>query len=501
MKLSGEKICKRFKQAKAKKTLWMETYEDAMEYAAPQRENFDASFAGSKKDGAQRVFDSTAQNALFKFSSNLQSSLVPPMKRWVGLEPGFGIADTDANRATLESVNTIMFDSLAVSNFDTQISECFMDLAIGTACLLVRQGTVSEPFKFVAVPIRDIYVDEGEDGRVGYVYRYFCSELETVELTWPDAKIPEEIKEEYNTDGKPKELKLIECSYFDQKDGIYRYNVVIEKGQHIIVERESRTNPMIAFRWAVLPGETYGRGPVLTALPDIKTINKTKELLLQSASMAIFGMFTLDTNSGLNVENIQFGPAAIIEGAEGLSGPALKPIDSPGRPDLAQIIIQDLARSINEMLFADPLGPVDLPVKTATEISLRQQDLAKRIGSAFGRLQFEFIIPLVLRMLEILDNLELIDLGNLITATAIRVKPVSPLSMAQDEEDVVRHMRFAETVVGLFGPEAGMALLDVPEFVELLADKMNINPKTKADKEAIKELVSGLMNAASQQAI
>jgi hypothetical protein len=36
-------------------------------------------------------------------------------------------------------------------------------------------------------------------------------------------------------------------------------------------------------------GEIYGRGPLLTALPDIKTLNKTLELLLKNASLAVAG--------------------------------------------------------------------------------------------------------------------------------------------------------------------------------------------------------------------
>src|SRR3546814_13099960 len=45
--------------------------------------------------------------------------------------------------------------------------------------------------------------------------------------------------------------------------------------------------PFIAFRWLKAPGETYGRSPVMKALPDIKTANKVVELVLKNASIAV----------------------------------------------------------------------------------------------------------------------------------------------------------------------------------------------------------------------
>lgn len=498
---NAEDILKKFRLAKQRKTLWMETYEEAFEYFCPQRENFDDELPGTRRDGAQRVFDSTGQLALQKFASNLQASLVPPGKRWIELEPGFGIPNNKQNTEALQDVTGIMFSGIQSSNFDVQVSESFLDLGIGVGALICRQGTPSDPFEFTAIPLKDLYLEEGKDGKVGSSYRYFSLDYDQIPLTWPDADIPAEIDSEYNRTRKRQSVKLIECSSYDTKEKLYVYTVVMEKEKHVILERKSRANPFIIFRWATLPGEVYGRGPALTALPDNKTLNKTKELLLQSASVNTFGMYTLDSNSGLNVENIRFGPAAIIEGAEGLNGPPIKPLPSSGRVDLTQIIMSDLRQAINDALFAEPLGPIDLPVKTATEISLRQQDLAKRIGSAFGRLQFEFIAPLVRRLLDILDSLGMIDIGPLVQGNAINVRHVSPLAMAQDEEDVIRHLRFAETIIGLFGPELSLGLIDPIEFSNILADKLNVSAKVRITPDQLDQLVQGVISNATPQAL
>ena len=130
----------------------------------------------------------------------------------------------------------------------------------------------------------------------------------------------------------------------------------------------------------------------VNALPDIKTLNKTKELVLKNGSLAVSGAYTVVDDGIINVNNVKVQPGALIpvsSNAGGVAGPTIAPLTNGSRFDAGQLIIQDLQNAINEALFANPLGPIDLPVKTATEVALRQQELSQRIGAAFGRLQFE----------------------------------------------------------------------------------------------------------------
>lgn len=515
----SEEIINRFENAKKRKVVWEETYEEALEYVSPQRETFDTEFKGSRKDGGNRVFDSTSQNALFKYASNIQSSLTPPMKRWVELTPGPSLKSDKKLKKTLQNITEIMFSNLHNSNFDTQIAESFLDLGIGTGAILAFKGTKEKPFNFVNVPLSQLYLEEGPYCRVDTSFRYFELSPRNITKQWEDANLNEDLQTALSENpDKPRKFieatipeKIIisevsqdETRQVNQRevDG-FKYYVLDEASQDIIVEREMRSSPWIIFRWANLPGEIYGRGPALTALPDIKTLNKTKELLLQAASMAIFGMWTLADDGVINIENIKFGPGAVIPVSSNpgsLQGPSLSPLPTPGNPDLAQIIINDLRNSVNEMLFADALGPVDLPVKTATEISIRQQELAKRIGSAFGKLQYELISPLINRLLDILDELGLIDLGPFrVDGNVISINHVSPLAMAQDEEDVVRHIRYAEILTGLFGPEMALMLMQPDKFSTLIANKLNIDEGVSVDPKASENIRNMVLSSLQSQ--
>jgi len=518
----AEIVCKRFDKAVKRKTNWETLYQEALCYVAPHRETFydaEVSVPGQDKSGKGEVFDSTAIDGVQKFVSNLQSSLVPPMKEWIGLKPGALIKKDQKMAEGLADVSSILFSNLQNSNFDTQMSESFYDLAIGTGALLAFKGDVNKPFRFVNVPLSQLYLEEGPNGIVETSFRKFKVAGRNIEPTWDDAKISKEMKEKMSED-EGHEFSLIEATYPDdveifnielnKKEKVkgFRYVVVEKQSKHVLVEREMRSSPWIVFRWSTLPGEIYGRGPALIALPDIKTLNKTKELLLKSASMAILGMYTAVDDGTLNVENIKLAPGAIIPVAanEGsMQGATLRRLDAAARPDLAQIIINDLRASINSQLFADPLGPVDLPVKTATEMQLRQAELAKRIGASFGRLQFELIQPLVNRLLDILDELGLIDLGEYrVDGNIIAIEHVSPLSRAQDEEEVMSIFRYMEAIVGMYGPEALHIAAPIEKILKEIGPRLNVPPSIVPTEEELDERTAEAaqaMGAVQQQQV
>lgn len=512
----AQEIVKRFDGARKRKTNWHDLYRDAQEYAAPQRETFDEDWRGETKDGAQRVFDSTAQDAVMTGVSNLHSSLTPPMKRWIELRPGVALEGDDQLKGALEAITKVMFAHLHNSNFDTQIVESYHDVFFGTGALLVFEGTEDKPFNFVNVPLSQLFLEEGPHGRIDTAFRCFKLTARNILKQWPDANINSEISGNIK-DQPDKELTFIEATVpekvevFDRRaddlievDG-YKYYVIEKDTNEVIVERSMRSSPWIIFRWANLPGEIYGRGPVLTALPSIKTLNQQVKILLQAASIATLGMYTLADDGIVNPENIKLGGGALIpvtSNGSQVQGPTLAPLQTAGNPNLAQLIIENQQSQIRRMLFGDPLGDVNLPVKTATEVSLRQQELAKRIGSAFGKLQYELIGPLVRRLLDILDNLGLIDLGEFtVDGNVLAIEHISPLAQAQDEEDVIRDIRYVETLGNLFGPEAAMGMTNPFGFARSLANKLNVNQDIVASEEQEQAIKQTLATQAQQQMV
>lgn len=157
---------------------------------------------------------------------------------------------------------------------------------------------------------------------------------------------------------------------------------------------------MYRFSLDEIPGEIYGRSPVMKALPDIKTANKVVELILKNASIAVTGIWQADDDGVLNPANIELVPGAIIPKAVGSEG--LKPLDMPGRFDVSQSILDDLRSRIRHALLIDKLGQLDGRKMTATEVIERSSEMALLLGATYGRLQSELLTPMIRRAYAIL---------------------------------------------------------------------------------------------------
>jgi hypothetical protein len=221
-------------------------------------------------------------------------------------------------------------------------------------------------------------------------------------------------------------------------------------------------------------GEIYGRGPALTALPDIKTLNKTLELLLKNASLAISGVYTAADDGVLNPQTVKIIPGAIIPVARngGPQGESLKALPRAGDFNVSQIVINDLRQNIKRTLLDESLPPDNMSARSATEVVERMKELSQNLGSAFGRLINETMIPLVSKILEVMDDKGLIVMPLKVDGMQIKVAPVAPLAMAQNMEEIQNIMQFKQ-IADSFGPEGQMAL-NTSETVDYIGDKLGV---------------------------
>jgi len=246
-------------------------------------------------------------------------------------------------------------------------------------------------------------------------------------------------------------------------------------------------------------GEIYGRGPLVTALPDIKTLNATKRMLLQNASLAIAGMFTAADDGVLNPQTVTIAPGAIIPVARngGPQGPSLAPLPRSGDFNLAQIVINDLSVAIKKILLDDTLPPDTMSARSATEVNARMQELASNMGSAFGRLITEAMLPLVARVLKVMDMQNLIDMPLRVDGQEVKVVPISPLAKAQNLEELESVLQFMQYTSQL-GP-AGMMAVNQDRAIEFVADRLGVPPSLLSTPEEREALMADMAAAMQQE--
>jgi hypothetical protein len=477
IRLKPEQIIARQQLAQTRKDEFQQIYQDAYEFALPQRQLYgvwEGGSTGTKK--MQRVFDSTAISSTQRFANKLQSVVFPPQRKWSKLEPGSSIQDKnqrDQLQGVLDAYNDIAFASLKQSNFDIAIGEFLLDLAVGTACMMVQPGDDVSPLNFVPVPLFLVTYEEGANGQVDNVYRKMRMKGESIERQWPDAKIPDEMQR--RIEQKPTDdIELLEATIYDYTRGDYCYHVIDKISKEEIVYRRRATSPWVISRYMKVAGEIYGRGPLITALPDIKTLNKTKELLLKNASLAVSGVYTAADDGVLNPNTVKIVPGAIIPVARngGPQGASLQPLTRSGDFNVSQLVINDLTASIKRILLDESLPPDNMSARSATEIVERMKELAQNLGSAFGRLINETMIPLMSKILEVLDERGLIDLPLRVNGLEVKVSPVAPLAMAQNMEEVNAIMQFMQLSQAM-GTDGQLAL-KMDRVVDYVADKLGV---------------------------
>ena len=387
---------------------WINRWDAAMRYTIPTTD-----------DDVATLFDATASDAADNLVASIYSLLTPPESLWVSLVPE-GPDSPDAVAATMA-----LRANLNDSNFYTTIHQCYMDLIIlGTACLFMAENPIgaASAFSFTAIPMRDIAI---LNGAVFHTATMPAREVMEKYPSWtPPANLRDTIKQDPETP-----LRLVQSLIGN--DFVAWLDVGGEIENNIVATGKFETNPYIIFRWSVASGELYGRGPVLRALPDIKTANKVVELVLKNATIAVSGIWQADDDGVINLSNINLTPGAIIPKAVGSSG--LTPLASGADFDVSQIILKDLRERIRHALLADRLGLLSEKEMTATEILARNADMVRILGATYGRLLHEFIRPLVERGLQILSRRGVIDKIRLHSDAELKyIAPITKMAIAEN---------------------------------------------------------------------
>ncbi|WP_374631395.1 portal protein [Ferrovibrio sp.] len=470
----------RFRKAKAARSAWETRWRDCFDYTLPlsseQHGVGSSGRQGSHNQPGRRadtLFDGTAADAVDQLAASLLAQLTPPWSRWFAFQPGEEIApDMQGEVASLlDRASARAQNHIDRSDFAVAAHQCYLDLVTaGTACLAVEEAELGAPsvLRFTAVPIQDVVLEEGPSGRLDVAFRQRRLSPQQLLARYPRAAaVVARLGKQ--SDGETR-IGVLECVLPREGGGRsaagYDFIALLEDDmdgaeadslmqggllQGGLLERgRFQRSPFIAFRWIKAAGDVYGRSPVMKALPDIKTANKVVELVLKNASIAVTGIWQADDDGVLNPANVKLVPGAIIPKAVGSSG--LTPLAAPGRFDISQLVLDDLRGRIRHALLVDRLGQVAAPKMSATEVLERAAEMARLLGAVFGRLQGEFLTPLIDRVVEILQRRgEIPDFA--LDGREVKLAYQSPLARVQSQADIQGILMWLEQIKAL-GPAA-----------------------------------------------
>lgn len=505
---------RRYKTARAKADLWMSLYEACYHYSVPSRNLY---YWTSQYQGAQKnakVYDTTAVAGLRTFVSKIQGALTPPDQVWALLEAGTQVPDDYKEEINeyLQRTTEIIFQYLRKSNFDLAMGECYYDLGIGTACLICLDGgSDDKPLHFYSVPLARLAPEESYSGLLDSAWRWWDEiRIDDILALWPNIKMTPMMKALYESDPNAT-IKILSEGCVDipgARGSKYPYRYVVMYEDALLLDEPYEYNPFLVFRWSKVNNEIMGRGPVVEALPSILSLNELARLELTSANLNITKPIMAASDGVFNPWTFKLEPNTIIPVAMNANGQfPLQPLPDTANPAFMQLTSNDLRMQINKLLYADPLQAPDTPTRTATEIAIRQRNLAEEIGPSFTRLQQEFLPRLLDNVIYLLKRRGLIE-DLIINGKEIQLKYQSPLVIAQGQQDVQNFVQWYALIEAIY-KDAAPVYLNPVEVPLWSAAKMGVNPilvnkradleqKFGTDSELMQQsVISGIEGASS----
>ncbi len=466
-----KKIKERFQKARADRSQYENYIDTAFRYSIPQRRIYLE--AQNKLRPNPEVYDSTAVIGAQRFSTKMQSMLVPTAQKWMNFEPGSDVqdqAEKDEIQLQLDVATDTFFDEIKHSNFDMQVAESFQDLSVTTGALLINPAPLGShsAVTFKAVPINELFIETPSDGYPRTVFREYNMRLDEVTTTYVGAKISPKHEKELSKDPNAK-VKVTEACIYDRLADSYEISIVDMAEEWEFLTYTDDTSPWVVFRENVVPGTALGFGRVLRVLPDIKTLNKVVELTLKGGAIAVSGTFTAHDDGVLNPYNVRLRPGGVIPvNTNDPRNPSIARLDTPTNFDWANLEIQQLQARINDVLLSNPYGSIEqTPVRTATEIAARNSDLFDSVSSSFGRMQTEFVGPVIKRVTAILQKAGRLPEDIVLDGRVTSFKFVSPLTRLQQSADIENVLEWL-SVVGTLGEEVTnitVKMEDVPRWL------------------------------------
>jgi len=509
-----ETLRKRYNAAKYVADLWIPIQQASYFYAVPFRNRYylpGKEFQGTIQN--TRVYDTTAVEAVTTFVSKIHETMTPPQTQWGFLEVDESMVanpDDKDNMQLIEQAQMLLnsymrrlFTYIHASNFDVTVNECYYDLAIGTAALVINQHTDDLPFLCTSIPADKLAIEEAVNGNVESWFRTWQNlKIADLHTRWPNITITPNLQALLASDPDAVIRNIYEgVAYFSTQKQKYCYAVWADNDLLFVQWLDS--SPGIVWRWKKTNNETWGRGPVMEALPSIISLNEMARVELASANLNTFRPYMGFSDAVFNPHTFKLEPFTIIPISPiGSNGQVpLIPLPNSASPEFAQMTMADLRMQIKALLFAEqPQDSKSVQPQTAYELAMKQSTLAEKIGPLFSRMQQEFLWPVIKRFAYILHTMGILPYPN-VGNMPIKFVYKSPLALAKGRADAEKFIQYVQIMQGIMGPEMTQLYINPKTTPYMLSEMLQIDERFLNKPEDIARVMQDVQNKQSMSAL
>jgi hypothetical protein len=395
-------------------------WEEAAERALPAHSNlFNGGSSTPKQQGEKKTqtqFDGTTAAAAQKFSAVMESLVTPQNHVWHMLRVmDRALRKKRAVRVFFDDLSETLYDYRyrPGANFVPNSQQVYLSLGVyGNGILYVDQPDRAPGLRYKNIFLGECYFAENHAGVIDTLYRPFMLSPKQVVERFGAASsdaVQERAKSPTMTDQKDVEILHVVMPNPEYVMGVMLgqgamqfISVYMEvQGQHLLRMGGFDTFPYAIGRYTQVSGETYGRGPAQYVLPSIKTLNEQKKTMLKQGHRAVDPVLLAFDDGKLGSAQLRAGK--LVPGGLNKDGKRMIDVLPAGDVGLGDKMM-DMEKAIIHDAFLISLFQIliETPQMTATEVLERAREKGMLLAPTAGRLQSEFLGPLVEREIALL---------------------------------------------------------------------------------------------------
>ena len=504
--MQGKDLKSQFSQLKTKRQNWESHWQEVADYCLPRRADVTTTRSRGDKR-TERIFDGTALHALELLSSSLHGMLTNAATPWFSMRfKDEMVSSIEANKEWLESCTDTMYMALDRSNFQQEIHELYTDMvAFGTGCMMIEEDE-KDFVRFSTRHIKEIYIQENNKGKVDTIHRELKITARAAYQQFGD-KLPKRIMKIVQT-APHDDVTIYHCVKPNDDLNPYKMDnksmefssVYYDEDGTIISMSGFREFPFVVPRWLKSSNEIYGRSPSMTALPDIKMINKMAETTIKAAQKMVDPPLLVPDDSFVLPVRTQPGGLNFYRSG---SRDTITPLNIGANTPLGLNIEEQRRTAIKQAYYIDQLLMSQNIQMTATEVMQRNEEKMRLLAPVLGRLQSEMLQPLINRTFNILLRKGILPPApEELQGQTIDIEYVSPLARSQKQGDVQAILRTLEIITPMSQMSPVMDFIDSDRMVNHLASVLGVPSKvirSVDEVQAIRQQRAAAQQQAAQQ--
>jgi hypothetical protein len=484
-------------------------WEEVAEVLAPHRMGFTSTWVPGQHRSAKQ-FDTAPAEAARGLASAIDGLIKPKQAQWFEID----VEGVDEEVARwLHEVERIQWRAMynPAARFQQATGEADFDLVnFGNATVMVTESFTRRHLLYRCPHLKDCYFLESADGGIDTLHISERLSAREAAQRWGEENLGEKARKAL-ADNRPTErgtyISMIEPRRdrdprrSDAMNMPFRFMVIDKDSGHKVVESGFQEFPAAVPRWDTTTGEVYGRGPGTMALPDVQTVQQIKKTLLKAGHRAVDPPWLAPAN-GL-VGAMQNWPGGItfynaVEVAKSGMADPLRQLDSRANVPFGLDLLQAEREEIARVFFRGVLNlPQDGPEMTATEVIQRQQEFIREIGAVFGRLETDYIAPIVERTFNILLRRSAANNWQgpfpqppaSLQGRDVEFKFTSPITRAKQQIESAQVQQFIARVFGLAQADpSALDSIDIDAAIRFDAEANDIQPTILRPPEAVQQL-------------